>query len=297
MKEKSKSLLLVSILGSLTLAACGGGGGGDNGTATAQSASTPAAASSPAAASAPAAASSPAPALTGEALPSLTSPQAGSTATAGNGSEGIWTQSGTTNMTAFVDPASNLSYINGLFTIVTSTFFGAISTATPNWTLVSGFETIGGFRYTATPGSGTYAANQTLAGSYVANSSTVNLSLKYDPANALAVTQSSVAGTWAQTSTSITVDNAGGVTGSILGCGVTGTLALTTPGSNKNLYTMTLTGTTSTCGLHSGVTYSGSSAITFLPVTGSTTLYRRTIIYLIKAADNSEIAYGQLSKQ
>lgn len=277
------------MLGSLALAACGGGGGGGNSTPTAQSASAPATASAPAAASAPA--------LTGEALPSLTTPQAGSTAAAGNGSEGIWTQTGTSNMTAFVDPTGNLSYINGLFSVVTSTFFGTISTAAPNWTLSTGFETMGGIRFTATSGSGTFTANQTLNGSYVANGNTVNLTLKYDPANALAVTQSSVAGTWAQSSTTLTVDDAGGFTGSILGCGVTGTLALTTPGSSKNLYTMTLSGTTSTCSLRSGVTYSGNAAITFLPVSGSTTLYKRTIVYLIKAADNSMIGYGQVTKQ
>lgn len=276
------------MLGSLTLAACGGGGGGDNGTPTHQSASTPAAAP---------AAPTPAPVLSGEALPSLTSPQAGSTAATGNGSEGIWTQSVSTNMTAFLDPAGNFSYLNGLFSFVTGTFFGTISTAASNWALTTGFETFSSIRYTASLGSGTIAANQTFTGSYSANGSTVNLALKYDPANALAVTQSSVAGTWAQTSTSITVDNAGGLSGTIQGCGVTGTLALTTPGSSKNLYTMTVTGTTSTCALNSGATYTGNAAITFLPVSGSTTLYKRTIVYLFKAADNSVIGYGQLSKQ
>jgi hypothetical protein len=45
------------------------------------------------------------------------------------------------------------------------------------------------------------------------------------------------------------------------------------------------------------VTYTGNAAITFLPVSGSTTLYQRTIMYLIKATDNSLVAYGQLLKQ
>jgi hypothetical protein len=106
-----------------------------------------------------------------------------------------------------------------------------------------------------------------------------------------------VTGTWAQNTTSLTIDDAGGFTGNLLGCGVSGTLVLTTPGSNKNLYTMTTTGTTSTCTLASGVTYTGNAAITFLPVSGSTTLYQRTIMYLIKATDNSLVAYGQLLKQ
>jgi hypothetical protein len=283
------------MLGSLMLAACGGGGGGDSSTPSAQSANTPAAvpASTPAATPA----STPAPVLTGEALPSLSAPQAGSTAASGNGSEGIWTQSGASNMTAFLDPAGNLSYINGLFSFVMGTFFGTISTTAPNWTLNSGFETFSSLSYAASLGSGTFAANQTFTGSYTANSKVVNLALNYDPANALAVTQSSVAGTWAQGQTTITVDNAGGFTGTLQGCGVAGTLALTTPGSSKNLYTMSLTGTTAGCSLRPGTTYTGSSAITFLPVSGSTTLYKRSIVYLFKATDNTLVGYGQLTKQ
>jgi hypothetical protein len=282
------------MLGSFALAACGGGGGTSDTQAAA--ASPASSASTPAAASAPAAASTSA--VTGEALPSLTAPQAGSTAVTGNGFEGIWTQSSSTSrVMALVDPANNISYTNAVFSLVTSMFFGTVTTAAPNWTLTSGFETLSNLLYPATSGSGTFTANQTLTGSYVANNNTVNLSLTYDPANALAVSQSSVAGTWTQSVTTMTVDNAGGFTGSFLGCGVAGTLALTTPGSSKNLYTMTVSGTTSSCTLRSGVTYTGNAAITFLPVSGSTTLYQRTIVYHVKAADNSVIASGQLAKQ
>jgi hypothetical protein len=285
MHMKTRLPLIISMLGSFALAACGGGGGGS--TSDTQAAAP---ASAPGGASVPAV-------VTGEALPSLSAPQAGSTAATGNGFEGIWTESSTSRMTALVDPANNISYVSGVFSIVTSMFFGAATTAAPNWTLTSGFETLSNLRYPATSGSGTFTANQTLTGSYLANNSTVNLSLNYDPANALAVSQSSVAGTWTQGVTTMTVDNAGGFTGSFLGCGVAGTLALTTAGSNKNLYTMTLSGTTSSCTLRSGVTYTGNAAITFLPASGSTTLYQRTIVYLVKAADNSVIAFGQLTKQ
>ncbi|MGX6999342.1 hypothetical protein [Caballeronia sp. KNU42] len=286
--------LIISMLGSFALAACGGGGGG--GTSDAQAAAPASSASAPVAASAPAAASTPV--VTGEALPSLSAPQTGSTAATGNGFEGIWTQqSSTSRLTAIVDPSNNISYASGLFSVVTSMFFGTATTAAPNWTLTNGFQTLGNVRYPATSGSGTFTANQTLTGSFLANNSTVNLSLNYDPANALAVSQSSVAGTWTQGVTTMTVDTAGGFTGSFLGCGVAGTLALATAGSSKNLYTMTVSGTTSSCTLRSGVTYTGSAAITFLPVSGSTTLYQRTIVYLVKAADNSVIAFGQLTKQ
>ncbi|MGC2036897.1 hypothetical protein [Paraburkholderia caledonica] len=287
MKMKEKLPLVIVAFGSFTLAACGGGGGDSS--PPAQTAAPATSASAPAPSSAPV--------VAGESLPSLTSPQAGSTAATGNGFEGIWTTSSSSRTTAMVDPANNISYLSGIFTVVTSTFFGIAAPAEPNWTLTSGFESTGGFRYTASSGSGTYSAKQTLNGSYVANGQTVNLALNYDPANALAVTQSSVTGTWAQSGTTLTIDAAGGFTGNLSGCPVTGTLTLTTPGSNKNLYTMTVSGTTSTCLLASGTTYSGNAAITFLPVTGSTTLYQRSIVYLIKAADNSVIAYGQVTKQ
>jgi hypothetical protein len=286
--ENEKKLpLVIAAFGSFTLAACGGGGGDSS--PPAQTAAPATSASAPAPSSAPV--------VAGESLPSLTSPQAGSTAATGNGFEGIWTTSSSSRTTAMVDPANNISYLSGIFTVVTSTFFGIAAPAEPNWTLTSGFESTGGFRYTATSGSGTYSAKQTLNGSYVSNGQTVNLALNYDPANALAVTQSSVTGTWTQSGTTLTIDAAGGFTGNLSGCGVTGTLTLTTPGSNKNLYTMTVSGTTGTCLLASGTTYSGNAAITFLPVTGSTTLYQRSIVYLIKAADNSVIAYGQVTKQ
>jgi len=302
MHMKTRLPLIISMLGSFALAGCGGGGGGGGSTSDAQAAAPASSASAPAAASAPAVASAPvpasAPAVTGEALPSLSAPQAGSTAATGNGFEGIWTQqSSTSRLTALIDPSNNISYTSAVFSLVTSMFFGTMTTAAPNWSLTNGFETLSNFLYPATSGSGTFTANQTLTGSYVANNNTVNLSLNYDPANALAVSQSSVAGTWTQSVTTMTVDNAGGFTGSFLGCGVAGTLALTTPGSSKNLYTMTVSGTTTSCTLRSGVTYTGNAAITFLPVSGSTTLYQRTIVYHVKAADNSVIASGQLAKQ
>jgi len=294
MHMKTRLPLIISLFGSFALAACGGGGGGS--TSDAQVAAPASSASAPVTASAPAAASTPA--VTGEALPSLSAPQAGSTAATGNGFEGIWTQqSSTSRLTALVDPSNNISYTSAVFSIVTNMFFGTMTTAAPNWTLTSGFETLNNIIYPATSGSGTFTANQTLTGSYVANNSTVNLSLNYDPANALAVSQSSVAGTWTESESTMTVDNAGGFTGSFLGCGVAGTLALTTAGSSKNFYTMTVSGTTNSCTLRAGVTYTGNAAITFLPVSGSTTLYQRTIVYQVKAANNSVIASGQLAKQ
>lgn len=302
MNMNYKATLTLSLLASLVLAACGGGGGGDSSSAapSSSSASTPSAASTPAAstpaaASAPAAASSPA--LSGEQLPSLTSPQTGSTAAAGNGLEGIWTSTSVSGKTtALIDPQDNISGLNTLGSFVLSEMFGVVAPTAPSWTLTSGVQFSGGFYYPTTSGSGTFSAKQTFTGSYVYNNITTNVSLSYDAANALAVTQSSVAGTWAQTGSSVTIANDGTLSGTLSNCPVSGTLLLTTPSSSKNLFTLTVTGTSASCALASGATYTGNAAIAFLPITSST-LYSRSIIYIIKSANNSTVAYGQLKKQ
>ena len=298
MDMKNKANLTLSLLASLALAACGGGGGdGGNSAATpsAGSASSPSAASAPGSASVPDPASSPA--LTGEQLPSLSSPQSGSAAASGNGVEGIWTaQSGVDKTTALVDPQGNISYLNTVAGFGISEFFGVIAASTPNWTLSSGAAFIANVYFPASSGSGSFVNKQTFTGSYVENGSTVNLSWNYDAANALAVTQSSVAGTWAQTGSSLTIASDGTLSGTLSNCPVSGTLLLATPSSTKNLYTLSVTGTTASCTLKSGATYSGNAAITFLPITGSN-LYVRTIFFMIKTVANTTVAYGQLTKQ
>ncbi|MFM0122454.1 MULTISPECIES: hypothetical protein [unclassified Paraburkholderia] len=297
MDMKIKAKLTLSLLASLALAACGGGGGGGNSAATpsAGSASAPAVASAPGPASAPDPASSPA--LSGEPLPSLSSPQSGSAAASGNGVEGVWTtQFGVDKTTALVDAQGNISYLNTVSGIGLSEFFGVIAATAPNWTLTSGAAFIGNVYFPTTSGSGSFVNNQTFTGSYVENGTTVNLSWNYDAANALAVTQSSVAGTWAETGSSLTIASDGTLSGTLSNCPVSGTLLLATPSSSKNLYTLSVTGTTASCTLKSGATYSGNAAITFLPITGSN-LYVRTIFFMIKTATNTTVAYGQLTKQ
>ncbi len=187
--------------------------------------------------------------------------------------------------------------MSGVASTVLEEFFGVVTTAAPNWTLTSGDYFDLGTYWPTTSGSGTFAGSQTFAGSYVANGTTYSLSWTYDPANALAVSQSSVTGTWSETGSSLTVSDNGAVTGTLSNCPVTGTLLLATPSSSQNLYTLSVTGTTTGgCLLQEGTTYSGNAAITFLPISGSN-LYQRTITYLIRSSNNSAIAYGQLSKQ
>lgn len=307
---KNNSFLSASLLFSILLAGCGGGGSSDNSpkattaspasdaaSPASDAASSPIATSLPSAASAPSAASTPP--VAGEALPSLTSPQPGSTAVTGTGPVGIWTSSGVAHTIAFVDPQNNISALNATGTVVLDEFFGVLATTASSWSLTSGTDfTALVFAYPTTSGSGTYVLGQTFTGSYVANSKTTNLSWTYDAANALSVTQQSVAGTWAQSGTSLVIASDGSLTGTLSGCNVSGTTLLTTPGTSQNLYTMTVSAAAAagSCAMPAGLTYSGSAAILFLPSTGSNG-YKRTIAYALKASDNLHIAYGQLQKQ
>jgi hypothetical protein len=298
--------LMSSLLAALVLAACGGGGGGSSPSTAANGAVSPSATSSPAAASAPATASAPTaasnPTVTGEALPSLTSPQAGSTAATGTGPMGIWsTSSGIARTTGFVDPQNNISYLSVEGSVGSGEFFGVASATSSTWTLTSGVQYFYpldfSHYYTATSGSGSYVAKQAFSGSYLENGNTQAIAWTYDPANALAVTQADVAGTWTETGTSLAIGSDGTLSGTVSNCAVTGTLLLTTAGSNQNLYTMNLTsGASGANCAAAGETLSGNAAIVFLPISGSN-LYQRTILFVLHSADNSSLAFGQVEKQ
>lgn len=120
--------LTLTLSSALLLSACGGGGGSGSTDDTSQSASALSAASSaaapesastalPTSASAPSAASSPA--MVGEALPSLSGPQTGSTALTGTNAEGIWTTSSiASHSVALIDSIGNISSLNAMASIV-----------------------------------------------------------------------------------------------------------------------------------------------------------------------------------
>jgi hypothetical protein len=308
---------VVLTLGSIVLlSACGGGSGGDAGkvadtsqpasavevASDASPASSAEAADSastalPASASAPSEASSPE--TVGEALPSLSSPQAGSTALTGVNAEGIWTTlSITDHNVALIDSAGNFSALHAMASMVLSQVYGTISSTAQTWTLTSGWHlNSASFAYPTTSGGGAYTAHNSFTGSYVANGATNNISWTYDVANALSVTQESVAGTWAQDTASFTIDNAGAFTGHLSNCDVSGTLLMTDPGTNHNMYTMTMSAAPGTsCKMPAGMTYTGNAAILFVSIKGSNG-YQRTILYNVKNLDGLRFVYGQVIKQ
>ncbi|WP_232453280.1 hypothetical protein [Burkholderia ubonensis] len=302
MKKSSLCLLVAGAISMFVVAGCGGGGDGSsnaNSGGTAAAASAPVVASTPVAASAPVASSQPV--TVGEALPSLTTPQPGSTAATATTPTGIWTASGTLGYTtiALVDPRNNLTTMNTLGSFVMSDDFTNLTVNGTTWSLNSGinFNARTGFTTRIDSGSGAYSAKQTLSGTMSQGGTASNFTWTYNAENALSVTQDSVVGTWATTNASFTIGTGGTVSGTLSGCNMSGTLMLATPGSNQNMYDMTLTASASTgCRVPAGVPLSGSAAIMFVPIRG-TNGFQRSILYLLRAADYSFVAYGQVVKQ
>ncbi|KVD24348.1 hypothetical protein WM03_14890 [Burkholderia ubonensis] len=295
-------MLVAGAISMFVVAGCGGGGDGSsnaNTGGTAAAASAPVVASTPVAASAPVASSQPV--TVGEALPSLTTPQPGSTAATATTPTGIWTASGTLGYTtiALVDPRNNLTTMNTLGSFVMSDDFTNLTVNGTTWSLNSGinFNARTGFTTRIDSGSGAYSAKQTLSGTMSQGGTASNFTWTYNAENALSVTQDSVVGTWATTNASFTIGTGGTVSGTLSGCNMSGTLTLATPGSNQNMYDMTLTASASTgCRVPAGVPLSGSAAIMFVPIRG-TNGFQRSILYVLRAADYSFVAYGQVVKQ
>ncbi|KVT50353.1 hypothetical protein WK53_10805 [Burkholderia ubonensis] len=295
-------MLVAGAISMFVVAGCGGGGDGSSNANTggaAAAASAPVVASTPVAASAPVASSQPV--TVGEALPSLTTPQPGSTAATATTPTGIWTASGTLGYTtiALVDPRNNLTTMNTLGSFVMSDDFTNLTVNGTTWSLNSGinFNARTGFTTRIDSGSGAYSAKQTLSGTMSQGGTASNFTWTYNAENALSVTQDSVVGTWATTNASFTIGTGGTVSGTLSGCNMSGTLTLATPGSNQNMYDMTLTASASTgCRVPAGVPLSGSAAIMFVPIRG-TNGFQRSILYVLRAADYSFVAYGQVVKQ
>lgn len=264
------------------LGACGGGGG-DGAPPSAMgfsSAPAPAPRPAPAPSSAPAPAPAPAgprvdpyaPAPGSEPLPLLSAPQPGSTADAGNGSEGLYEEMfGYT----FVSARGELAR-----TLLVGTLWGSVSVTGANWS----FNPDTQFYYLkASPvtGSGTFSARASMDGTYSTDGGSPKAwgPLRYSSANALAVTQDSVTGTWSNIGEkesiglSITVDETGYFSGRTAGseigvCALTGAIGLSQPNSAKNFYALSLNATNAAatnekaCQLDP-VAYSGPAAIIF----------------------------------
>jgi hypothetical protein len=196
-----------------------------------------------------------------ENLPSLATPDAGSTVAAGNGVEGLYT--GGFDL-AFIGSAG--AYVHSDLLTFSS---GSISFSGNSWDIVSGFNfnNVGGSAPLS--GSGTVVPFMKLSG--VENGRTVNLN--YAVENALAVSQDALQGRWVSTPNGfdITVDSNGNFDGTTTGafgtCSVSGKMLLTSPLSHKNLYAVTLNASGgSGCWLDTTSAHTGFAAIGFYQV-------------------------------
>jgi hypothetical protein len=237
----------------------------------------------------------------------LSAPQAGSTAAVGNDSEGVYVA------------LLGLTYVGADGAIArqfnVGSLWGSITVAGLNWT----FNPDTTFYFVdASPvtGSGTFSPKVSMDGTYAYGSreSSAFGPLKYAIENALAVSQDSVVGKWANKDTSfgigisIEVDAKGAFTGTTTGvqvgnCSISGTVAQAQPGTSKNMYGVTMkavdagTDTKTACQLNTAVPYAGPAAITLAPAGNfDSNGYFRGISFLIKSAAGATLSANLLKQ-
>ncbi|MDM0044602.1 hypothetical protein QTH91_08930 [Variovorax dokdonensis] len=253
--------VLTGAVAAIVLTACGGGGGGGT-TSTTTARSVPSTVSTNNNASTPKAPSATqtddpkyAAVAGSEPMPSLSEPQAGSTAAVGNGYEGIYIRDfGDTVQLAFIGPDNSVLSQRGK-----SWFWGALDVRGQAWTFKS--ESVGtedGTTLDSLIGSGTFETKSSMSGRYNFEGGVSNVwgPIKYTYENALAVDQSSVAGSWGVRDAdgmSFTVDATGALKGKTTGtnygvCELSGALVQREPGTKKNLYSLELKGVNAATG-------------------------------------------------
>jgi len=165
-------------------------------------------------------------------------------------------------------------------------------------------------------GSGTFVPKKTMSGTYTYGSREPSSfgPLGYAVENALAVSQESVIGKWANTDTSfgisimIEVDDKGAFTGKTAGlqigtCNISGTIAQAQPGTAKNMYGLIVnavnaaTADKDACKLDTTLPYKGPAAIGLVPAGNfESNGYFRSIMFLIRTSGGSTLTAG-LRKQ
>ncbi|MGJ7606507.1 hypothetical protein ACSFA7_19350 [Variovorax sp. LT1R20] len=174
-------------------------------------------------------------------LPSLLAPQPGSTAAVGKIGEGLYEHyiGGLfRNGYGFVGSDGTVALRSSDFDAV----FGSITMTTVNWTYNPDAHIVyaSGFGPERVTGSGTFTPNSSMQGNWEGAIPSI-----YSASNALAVSQSSVAGIWVGEdiyfSASITVDEKGAFKGTTTGrstaqCDISGAIEQFQPGTAKNMF-------------------------------------------------------------
>lgn len=305
MKTKSlggcaQPLWIVATVCAAGLAGCGGGGGGDGG-------GVPMLPLSHAPAPAPSPAPSPASALNrdlvagSELAPTLSAPQPGSTAAVGNDSEGIYASS---TSLAFVGADGSVAT-----RFVVGALWGSLKVMGLDWSFKP--DTLHYFvNESLVTGSGRFDAKKSMSGRYAygVRGETDFGPLGYTVENALAVSQDSVVGKWANTDTgsgiavSIEVDAKGAFKGTTSGvqvgtCAISGTIAQTQAGTAKNMYGLSMaavdaaTEAKDACLLRTDLPYVGPAAIGLVPAGFfDNNGYFRSIIFLVKSGKGAMLS-------
>lgn len=293
------------------LAGCGGGGGGGGSDAgglpmlPVLPAAAPASAPAPAPAPAPEPNRDPMPGS--EPLPSLDAPQAGSTAAAGNDSEGIYASLLDITLIGADGSIASKDHIG--------TMWGSLTVTGLDWS----FNPDTAYYFIdASPvtGSGTFTPKKVMNGTYSWDQRQPSAfgPQKYAVENALAVSQDSVTGKWANPDSnygvglSIEVDATGAFTGKTAGvqvgdCSISGVLAQAQPGTSKNMYGFALNAVDAgidgknACKLSTNRPYRGPAAIVLVPAGAyEGNGYFRRVFFLVKT-DNGATLTASLQKQ
>ncbi|WP_413764715.1 hypothetical protein ACEN9J_35815 [Variovorax sp. Varisp41] len=242
-----------------------------------------------------------------EPLPSLNSPQAGSTAAVGNDSEGIYAS--LLDITLIGADGSIASKDN------IGTLWGSLDITGLDWSFHPDTQY---YFIDASPvtGSGSFTPKKSMKGTYAYGDrpSATFGPMSYAVENALAVSQDSVAGKWANPdgsfgiSISIEVDAFGKFTGKTSGvqvgnCSISGTVSHAQPDTYKNMYGFQMSAVDTAadgknaCKLKTDRPYMGPAAIVLTPAGAyDSNGYFRSLFFLARTSNGATLAAG-LRKQ
>jgi hypothetical protein len=213
--------------------------------------------------------------------PSVSAPQAGSTAQAGSGWEGIY-ESSAWGYT-FIVPGGKVLFSKG----AADWTWGSIAVSGVNWSFNPDTYSLSGGTVLAVTGSGTFTPKTSMQGSYSKDDGRTSSwgPLTYSTANALAVTLANLRGKWSVKNDSINstlygmsveFDANGMFTGTTSGaqvgvCKLSGSVVQVEPGTSKNLFYLGMdavnaaAGAERACQLDTTSTYYGLAAIVLTP--------------------------------
>ncbi len=234
---------------------------------------------------------------------SLSTPQPGSTAAEGNGTEGLYVS---LSDVLFVSPGGDIAA-----KFAAGTLWGAIRVQGTAWSFDAGTRHHF-FEARPVEGSGAFVPRRSMSGSYAQAQREPEPfgPYRYALENALAVSQASIAGTWHNPPTnfgmgmSIEVDARGAFTGTSAGseighCQLSGSVTQLQPGTAKNMFRFRLVAAPAggaakdPCQLVTGMVYSGPAAVVLSPAAaaaGAVDPPARNILFLVRTGTGATLS-------